>query len=76
MQPRPQAVLRVVDDGETCEMRVTYRHGAPMRLVTELAHDVMEHVCELAGGGSPGDGGDDGGGEDLAAPGATSPAVH
>lgn len=75
MQPKPQAILLVIDDGESCEVRVTYRHGGPMRLVTELAHDVMEHVCELAGG--PGDdGGDDGGGEDLAAPGATSPAVH
>lgn len=75
MQQKPQAVLLVIDDGESCELRVTYRRGAPMRLVTELAHDVMEHVCELAGDPG-GDGGGDGGGEDLAAPGATSPAVH
>jgi hypothetical protein len=74
MQQRAQSVLLVVDDGESCELRVTYRHGAPMRLVTDLAHDVLEHVCELKGG--PGDGGDDGGGEDLIDPATKQPAVH
>lgn len=70
--PKPQSLLVVIDDGDDCEVRITYRAGAPMRTITEVAHTVLEELC-YQGGQGEGPGGDEGGGGKVS---DAKPVVH